>query len=318
MPDVKALLEAVLAAGGLAAAVLLAFAWPWKAPKPMLVAAGGAIAIGAAFFVGCLDLGLSPHWPPREAADRLIFIVLPAAVLAEIVAALLSQRRWLACIPRALVAVPSGWILLQGSVYLANSASVSTSDSWSPGEKWLYLGGMAAGLLFAWLSLGRLAARSPSRAIPLSLAMTAGAAGITIMLSGYATGGQLGVPLSAALAAAAFASFAVAKPLEWRGAIGVGVVMLFGLLVLGRFFGDLTTLHATLLFIAPLLALGWAAEAPVIKKLRAWQRAAIQLLLVAILLSIVVFRAQRKFAADSGQNSQQNGDAASDPYSSYK
>ncbi|HKD35962.1 MAG TPA: hypothetical protein VKB78_04150, partial [Pirellulales bacterium] len=255
------------------------------------------------------------HWPPLEAADRLLVYLLPATVVAEIVAVVVSQRRWLACFPRALVAVPAGWILLQGSVYLASSASFASSDTWSPREKWLYLGGMAAGLLFAWLSLGRLAARRPNRAIPLALAMTAGAAGITIMLSGYATGGQMGVPLSAAMAAAAIASFLIAGPIEWRGTVGVGVVMLFGLLVLGRFFGSLSTLHAVLLMVAPLLV--WVGELPLVSKQRAWQRAAIRLFVVAILLSVVVFRARQKFAADSQQNSQQSGDA-SDPYASYK
>jgi hypothetical protein len=174
---------------------------------------------------------------------------------------------------------------------------------------------MAAALIAAWLALGRLAARSPSRALPSVLAITTGAAGITIMLSGYSTGGQMGVPLSAALAAAALASFLFAGPIEWRGAVGVGVVMLFALLVLGRFFGSLTTLHAVLLFIAPLLA--WTSELPLIKKLRSWQRGAIQLFVVAMLLTVVVFRAQRQFAADSQQNSQQGGDA-SDPYAGYK
>jgi hypothetical protein len=307
MPDVKLLLEAAFAAGGLAAVVFLAFALPWKLPRPKLFTAGGALGIGIGFFVGCLVLGQALHHLPGEATDRLFLILLPATVVAEIVAAIVSQRRWVACIPRALVAVPAGWILLQGSVYL--------TGSWSAREKWLYLGGMAGGLFISWLSLDRLAARSPSRAIPLALGMTAGVAGITIMLSGYATGGQMGVPLSAALAAVALASFLITDPVEWRGTIGVGVAMLFSLLALGRFFGDLTTLHAVLLFIAPLLA--WIGELPLLKKIRAWQRAVLQLLIVAVPLAVVVVRAQRQFAADSQQNSQQSGDA-SDPYAGYK
>lgn len=307
MPEVMPLLESAFAAGGLAAVFFLAFSLPWKAPRATLVAAGGALGIGIGFFVGCLVLGLDLHRLPGEATDRLFLILLPATVGAELIAAVVGQRRWLACIPRALVAAPAAWILLQGSVYL--------TDSWTPRERWLYLGGMAVALFAAWLALNRLAARSPSRAIPLALAITTGAAGITIMLSGYSTGGQMGVPLSAALAAAAMASFLVAGLIEWRGTIGVGIVMLFSLLVLGRFFGSLTTLHAVLLFIAPLLA--WTSELPVIKKLRTWQRGVTQLLVVAILLSVVVFRAERKFAADSQQNSQQSGDAA-DPYAGYK
>ncbi|HEY2148182.1 MAG TPA: hypothetical protein VGH32_09610 [Pirellulales bacterium] len=307
MPEPKILLEAAFAAGGLAAVFLLVFSLPWKAPRAKLVATGGALGVGIGFFMGCLVLGLELHRLPGEATDRLFLVLLPAAVGAEVIAALVAQRRWLACIPRAIVAAPAAWILLRGSVYL--------TDSWSPRETWLYLGGMAAALIAAWFALGRLAASSPSRALPSVLAITTGAAGITIMLSGYSTGGQMGVPLSAALAAAAMASFLFAGPIEWRGTVGVGVVMLFALLVLGRFFGSLTTLHAVLLFIAPLLA--WTSELPLIKKLRSWQRGAIQLFVVAMLLTVVVFRAQRQFAADSQQNSQQGGDA-SDPYAGYK
>jgi hypothetical protein len=307
MPDVKVLLEAAFTAGGLAAVILLTLALPWKAPRSKFVATGGALGVGIGFFIGSLVVGLDLHRLPGEATDRLFIILLPAAIAAEIIAALVSQRRWLACIPRAIVALPAGWILLHGSVYL--------TSSWSPREKWLYLGSMAGGLLVSWLLLDRLVARSPSRTIPLALALTTAAAGITIMLSGYSTGGQLGVPLTGGLAALAISTLLISGPIECRGAIGVGIVMLFGLLALGRFFGDLTTLHAVLLFVAPLLA--WTSELLIIKKLRSWQRGAIQLLVVAALLSIVVIRAQRQFAADSQQNSQQGGDAA-DPYAGYK
>jgi hypothetical protein len=315
MPDVKLILEAIAAAAGLAAAILLACGWPWKMPWPKLVAAGWAIGVGNGFFVGCLLLGLKPRWPPQEGVDRLLFLLLPATIVVEILGAIVSRPRWLAWALRAAIAVAAGRILLHGSVYLVPSSvpvdpASPGSHAWSLSETWLYLGGMAAGLAVVWILLERLATRSLSRVVPHALALACGAAGVTIMLSGYATGGQMGFPLSGAIGAAALASLVSPKLGESAGAIGVGVVMLFAMLVLGRFFGDLTTPHAVLLFFAPLLA--WVGELPLSKKLRSWQRGLLQLLVVAIPLAIVVVQAQRQFAADS-----KSADPASDPYSSY-
>jgi hypothetical protein len=315
MPDVKLILESTFAAAGFAALILLACGWPWKAPWPKVAAAGWALGVGVGFFVGCLILGPAPKWPPQEPADRLLFLLLPAAVVVEVVAAFFARPRWLACVLRAMVAAAAPRVLLHRSVYLVRSpfpidSASPGSQAWSVGDAWLYIGGMAIGLAVVWVLLERIATRSKSRAVPLSLAMTCGAAGVTIMLSGYATGGQLGFPLSAAVAAAAVASLASAKLNRSTGGIGVGVVMLFGLLVLGRCFGDLTTAHALLLFFAPLLA--WIGELRPFTKLRAWQRGLLQLLAVAIPLAIVVIQAQRQFAADS-----QSPVSASDPYSGY-
>jgi len=315
MPDVKLILEAVAAAAGLAALILLACGWPWKTPWPKVAAAGWALGIGFGFIAGCLILGPTAKWPPQEPADRLLFLLLPVVVAVEVVGAFVSRPRWLTCGLRAVVAAAAPRILLHRSVYLVRSPfpvdpASSGNHNWSVGEAWFYIGGMAVGLAVVWILLERLATRSMSRAVPLSLAMTCGAAGVTIMLSGYVTGGQLGFSLSAAFGGAAVASLANAKLNRSAGGIGVGVVMLFGLLVLGRFFGDLTTAHALLLFFAPLLA--WIGELRPSKKLRAWQRGLLQLLAVAIPLVVVVIQAQRQFAADS-----QSPGSASDPYSEY-
>src|SRR5437763_5335065 len=151
MPDVKLILESTVAAAGLAALILLACGWPWKAPWPKLVAAGWALAVGIGFFVGCLILGPTPKWPLQEPADRLLLLLLPVTVAVEILGALISRPRWLTCGLRAVVAATTPRILLHGSVYLIRSPfpvdpANSSSHTWSVGEAWLFIGGMAVGL----------------------------------------------------------------------------------------------------------------------------------------------------------------------------
>jgi len=84
-------------------------------------------------------------------------------------------------------------------------------------------------------------ATQAGRSVPAAVAVASGGAGVTVMLSGYATGGQLGLPLAAAVAA-----FAVVGGRHARGAVGVAVVGLFGLLVVGGLFAGLTTQNANL------------------------------------------------------------------------
>jgi len=131
-------------------------------------------------------------------------------------------------------------------------------------------------------------------------------AGLVIMLSGYATGGQLAVPLAAGLAGVGLGSV-VWKSIESKSteskstmagasAAGVGIVSLFALLVIGRLFAGLTSLNAALLLEAPLL--GWAAEAiPSGPRVRAGLRLGLAALPVVVALVL----AQQKFASDSRQ-----------------
>jgi hypothetical protein len=74
----------------------------------------------------------------------------------------------------------------------------------------------------------------------------------------------------------------------------VGVVGLFGLLVVGRLFAGLTTLNAALLFAAPLL--GWLPELLPTRRL---VRVALRLALAAVPVVVALVLAQEKFATDS-------------------
>ena len=68
----------------------------------------------------------------------------------------------------------------------------------------------------------------------------------------------------------------------------MAIVGLFSLLVIGRFFGELTSVHAVLLFCAPLL--GWLPELPYVRRLPAWARGLARVILVgAVVLAVIVW-----------------------------
>jgi hypothetical protein len=130
------------------------------------------------------------------------------------------------------------------------------------------------------------------------LAIAVGGSALTIMLSGYATGGQAGLPLSAALLGGAAVAMVRPSPGGSVAPIGVGIVGLFSLLVIGRFFGELRTDHAIILFTAPLLA--WLPEVPRLRRLPPWARGLIRVLVVGVVVGAVLGDAARRFAAESG------------------
>jgi hypothetical protein len=160
----------------------------------------------------------------------------------------------------------------------------------------LALGLLGLMLTAVWAALALLARRAPGRSLPLALAAACGGAGITAMYSSYLTGGQLGLPLAAALAGAALASPALKPPFQGASAIGVGTVGLFSLLIMGHFFGDLTTPHALLLLGAPLLC--WLPEFPYACRLAPKVRGVLRVLLVAVPVSLAVVQAQQPPPAD--------------------
>ena len=184
-------------------------------------------------------MGLKPNWPPTEDQHRYLLILLPAAVVVASLAAFLDRRWWLGWPLRLLLALATARILLHQSIYLEDSAGPGTRE-WSPLQTTLILGGLAAGLLAMWAGLDVLARRTRGATVWVALAIASAGAAVAVMYSHYATGGQLGVPLAGGLLGAAGAALLFGGPRE-RGSLGVGVVALFGLLVVGRFFADLTT-----------------------------------------------------------------------------
>ena len=115
-----------------------------------------------------------------------------------------------------------------------------------------------------------------------------GRAAVTVMLSGYASGGQVGLPLAAALMGVTAAALVLTRKTPRTGPLGVAIVGLFSLLVIGRFFGELTSAHAIVLLCAPLL--GWSTELPYVRRLPSWARGLARVILVAV---VVVGRRRR-------------------------
>ena len=95
MPDPVLMLTAMGVAFAVAAILLTVIGWPGRHVGPISVDAGWVSGVAAGFFLGCWALGSRPHWPPRDDQERLLSLVLPAALLVEL----------LAVFPR----VPRGW-----------------------------------------------------------------------------------------------------------------------------------------------------------------------------------------------------------------
>jgi len=182
----------------------------------------------------------------------------------------------------------AGRILLHGSVYLSGPA-----PEWT---LWQACGVLAvgAGLLIAvWAILTALFQRSPGGTIPLTLAMAIQSAGICVMLAGYIEGGAAALPVTASLLGTLIATSLLKQASAAQAAIGIGVVQLFGLLWIGRFFGGLTTGPALAMLLAPLLCL--VGEIPAVQRQKPWIVGTIRVMLVTIPLLIVVWLAKERF-----------------------
>jgi hypothetical protein len=304
MPDPILFAEAFAAASVLSLALTLLVG---ASPRAGIAAGGAVLAVVGAVYVGLWILGLLPHVPPREDLDRLLLVVLPGAAIAEAIAAASGRLSWVA---RGVVAALAAPVLLQGTVYVADLSGPG-SRAWSPAEAGLIFAALASLLMAAWTASNRLAARKGGLTV---LACVAGAilgAGFVTILSGYASGGQIGVPLAAGLGGVAIASLVRRGKPDGRGALGVGVVGLFALLVVGRLFASLTTLNAVLLFAAPLL--GWLPEAlPAGRRVRV----ALRLALAAAPVVVALALAQHRFTADSARPASGVG-GSSDDYTSF-
>jgi len=303
MPDPVLFAKAMIAAGA-ASALLVAAGLLWSRPAGT-VRSGVVWLLGlaVAIFVGTRLLNLSPHWPPRDGLDRLLFVILPAAFVVELIGRFPQVPRWAIWTLRGGLAASAGRVLLHSSSYLDGSAS-----DWTIGQIRIALVIAAGALLAVWWVLDRLVQRSPGVSVSFALAGVCIAAGLALMLSGYATGGQAALPLAAGLVGIAVATLVLKTASPTPGVLGVGLVGLFGILILGRFFGELSTGRAIAIFVAPLLA--WGAELSVLRNRKPWQIAAVRLALVAIPLAVVLFLAQQDFASKSAA-------AGADEYEMY-
>jgi hypothetical protein len=290
MPDPIVILKASGLAAGVAAMLLLLFGWPWRQPVPIRVRCGWSLGAGIGFIAGCYLLGWRPRWEVMEDKDRFLLFLIPLAMLVDCLAAAPSLPRPIAWIGRGLLAFAAAPLLLWNTVYLKDVAGPGMRQ-WSETELTLWLGGLGALLIAVWALLAWRQRLRPGRSTLLALALATAAAALTVMLSGYLTGGQLGLPLAAAVTGGFLASWLLRGAEVTSGAGAISLVGLFGLLVIGRFFGELASWHGLVLLLCPLLT--WVTEVPVIRRLRSGLRDLLALVLVAGCAGGIVYLAQR-------------------------
>jgi hypothetical protein len=281
MPDPVVILQALAAAVLSAAAVVLVCALV-RRNRPKWAAASMVLGAGLGFVAGCGLLGVRPNWPPREDQDRLLLILFPAVLVIELLQTALGKWTWLL---RFALAASTAWVLLFGSVYLTDVAGPGSRE-WTPAQTWVILGALATALTVVWAALATLAQRAGGRSVPLALSLACAGAGVTVMLSGYASGGQLGLPLATSVAGVMLASLVLYRPLDTTGVTGAATVGLFSVLIIGRFFGELTTNHAIIFFLAPLAC--WLTELPLIRRLSPRLRGLVRVELVMIPVVLVI------------------------------
>ena len=290
MPDPIVMGTAVVVAALVSGTVVLIVGWPWRAPRASRLQAGWVIGQCMGWVAGCWVLGVRPHWPVREDLDRLLVVVLPIVLVVELVAICIRRSPWLIWPLRVLVAGIAARVLLHGSIYLTGSAE---DGGWPAALAWTILASMAIAVGSVWLLLSLLLQRAPGFSPWGCLAGTSAGAGLTVMLSGYATGGQVGLPLAGALLGSALASFLLPRSSLDRTPLGVAIGGLFCVLLIGRFFGELSWGHAALLLLAPLAA--WAPEAPQLNRLKPRARGLLRLVSVGVIVGGVVMNARQHF-----------------------
>ena len=286
MPDVHLFLKAFLSAASASTIFVLAFAVcrcgkDGSAPESRLSAAAILLSAAIGMVVGSWVLQVQWKWPPVNAMDRFRELILPVTVAVELLACWKMTPRPIVWALRGCVASGIGGVLFYGSAYVTRGAEILI-----PWQTWQILVSTLLSLIGVWLVLYKLAARPAAASIGIAVAMCLHTAGLVVMLAGYINGGAAAIPLGGALLAASVVTWIVAGTADVRGLISVAVVSLFGLLFIGRFFGNISTTQALVIFFAPLLC--WVTEFPVIRRLPPFRIGVIRIVLVSIPLLIVL------------------------------
>jgi len=233
-------------------------------------------------------LGFHWQWPPGNALARFLEIILPAIVLIELVASIQQLPRAVAWFLRAMVAAVCGRILWHESVYLI-------ADTWFglTLQTASVLVACLLGMMSVWLILFRLTESPVAEILPIGLAMCIQTAGLAIMLAGYIRGGAAAIPLSPSLAAPVLTLLVMRRQGDIRGLLGVGIISLFSLLFIGRYFGAISTVHAVVIFVAPCLAA--VSLLPIVRRGKPAVARLLCLTLISVPLLIVLMQAKSQF-----------------------
>jgi hypothetical protein len=327
MPDPMLFLKAAAIAGAIAAVLMLLGGLPWKSPRQSLVGVAGVVGVAIGFYVGCWWLGASLRWPSKPDPnsmielplisvdqDRLLLIVVPAVALVEIVASFLGRFRAIAWAPRLIIAGLTARVILHNGKYIKDFDGPG-SAVWNSTQMYEILAGLGLALAAEWAALVLLARRPGGRSVPLAVGLACAAGGMTMMLSGNLTDGQMGIPLSAAVIGATIATVAFGKS-DVTGVVGLGIVTLFGLLVAGLFFSDLTVTNAALVFASPLLC--WVPELlPVARRLKPGYRGTIRVALCMAPIVIALALAVQEFKKASSETSASSDEPTAADYENF-
>ncbi len=129
------------------------------------------------------------------------------------------------------------------------------------------------------------------------------------MMAGYIKGGAAGIPIATVLMVSAFAPhFLLSKRSQGHqhisrstfgtAAVGIGLVSLFSLLWIGRFFGQLTSTDVLVMFLVPLLC--WISELPLIRDKSATAKFMVRVVAVIVPLATLLVNAKREFDEKMG------------------
>ena len=297
MPEPLLYLKAMGAAATVSAMLVLAIAAVRRPAGTTRLNLACVLGMGAGLATGYQVLSVQMSWPPANGLDRFLLIVVPAALGIQLIAGFESQPRWIAWLLRIGLTATIPRILLHGSTYLSGPP-----NGWTLSQAGIALVICAALLAGVWVLLAWLSQRSPGVSIPLALCLSIQCAGLTVMMAGYIKGGAAAFPFAAALAGTTVGSRLITKRstvlanFGTPAILGIGVVGLFGLLFIGRFFGRLSTGSALAMLLAPLLC--WVTELPLLRHQKPWVVGSLRLFLVAIPLLAVLALAKRDFDRD--------------------
>jgi len=299
MPEPLLYMKAMGVAGIASTAFVLAICLLRRSVNTNWLNTACVVGIGVGLTIGYALLSLNLSWPPTSGLDRLLTIVVPVTLGIELIVGFGRVPRAVAWVLRVGLSLAIPRILLHNSVYL------SGAGDWTLWQTSITIVGSGVLLALVWSLLCCLSQRSGGISIPFAICLAIQCAGISVMLAGYIKGGAAAIPLVAALMGASLAVRAFTKyasgPVDVHSPekfvvpaiVSVGVVGLFSLLFIGRFFGEISTVPVLAILTTPLLC--WLSEISQVRNRKPWFVAAFRLILVAIPLVVVLVAAKQEF-----------------------
>ena len=306
MPDPFQYMIALLAAFTASFLAIFISQLAMRATIPSLARFVFMVGLVLGLLTGYRILGFELRWPPVNALDRFLMIVLPAAMIVEFIGTVRvpdDQHNFLfrfssfcAATVRFAFIVSVGRVLWHDSVYL--SSVESNTNDWPPFIAFGVLLSGAALLYVALRSSMILAFRGVSASLTAGLVMSLLATGMVTMLAGYIKGGAAAMSLAGGICGAALALWMAGKrtgPATSHGQflIGISVTALFSLLWIGRFFGQLTTFDVLMIFLSPHCC--WLSEFWPFRDYSNNYRMVIRMAAVALILLVVLFFKWQQF-----------------------